>query len=193
MMRPYVGSWKRIAVHGAAAVLFGLATLVWPDITLWSLVVLWGAFAFVDGATALTSAITDRLLMHRGWLAARGIAGIGAGLVTFAWPSITALALLFVIAVWALVIGGTRIAFALAERKIVPGMWSVGLSGAFLVLLAVMLVVTPGGGAIAITWAIGWLAFLFGTVELWLAHTVRQEAHASQATFRASHTGHAVG
>ena len=98
MMRPYVGSWKRLAVHGAAAVLFGLATLVWPSITLWTLVLLWGAFAFVDGITALSAAIADPLLVHRGWVAFSGVTGIGAGIVTFFWPSITALALLVVIA-----------------------------------------------------------------------------------------------
>ncbi len=57
MMRPYVGSWKRLAVQGAAAVFFGLATLVWPSLSLWILVLLWGAFAFVDGITALSAAI----------------------------------------------------------------------------------------------------------------------------------------
>jgi len=83
MMRPYVGSWKRLAVQGAAALLFGLATLVWPSITLGALVLLWGAFAFVDGVTALSAAIGDPLLVHRGWVAFCGVTGIGAGLVTF--------------------------------------------------------------------------------------------------------------
>ena len=94
MMRPYIGSWKRLAVSGVAAVLFGLATLVWPDVTLWALVVLWGAFVFVDGITALSAAITDRFLLNRGWVAFWGVTGIAAGVVTFLWPSITALALL---------------------------------------------------------------------------------------------------
>ena len=117
MMRPYVGSWKRLAVHGVAAVLFGLATLVWPSITLWALVLLWGAFAFVDGVTALSAAIGDPLLVHRGWVAFWGVTGIGAGVVTFFWPSITALALLVVIATWSLLIGGSRIVFAISARK----------------------------------------------------------------------------
>ena len=129
MMRPYVGSWKRLAVHGVAAVLFGLATLVWPSITLWALVLLWGAFAFVDGVTALSAAIGDPLLVHRGWVAFWGVTGIGAGLVTFLWPSITALALLVVIATWSLLIGGSRIAFAISARKQVSGAWSIGLGG----------------------------------------------------------------
>ena len=73
---------------------------------------LWGAFAFVDGVTALSAAIADPLLVHRGWVAFWGVTGIGAGIVTFVWPSITALALLVVIATWSLLIGGSRIAFA---------------------------------------------------------------------------------
>ena len=117
MMRPYVGSWKRLAVQGAAAVIFGLATLVWPSITLGVLVLLWGAFAFVDGITALSAAIGDPLLAHRGWVAFSGVTGIGAGLVTFFWPSITALALLVVIATWSLLIGGSRIAFAISSAQ----------------------------------------------------------------------------
>ena len=120
MMRPYIGSWKRLAVSGVAAVLFGLATLVWPDVTLWALVVLWGAFAFVDGITALSAAITDRLLLHRGWVAFWGVTGIAAGVVTFLWPSITALALLVVIATWSLLIGGSQIAFAISGPQADP-------------------------------------------------------------------------
>jgi uncharacterized membrane protein HdeD (DUF308 family) len=173
MMRPYVGSWKRLAVQGAAAVLFGLATLVWPSITLSVLVLLWGAFAFVDGVTALSAAIGDRLLVHRGWVAFWGV----TGLVTFFWPSITALALLVVIATWALLIGGSRIAFALSLRKQVSGAWSIALGGVVLVLLGVLLVINPGEGAIGITWAIGWFAFLFGSLQLWLASAIRHETH----------------
>ena len=177
MMRPYVGSWKRLAVQGAAAVLFGLATLVWPSITLWALVLLWGAFAFVDGVTALSAAIGDPLLVHRGWVAFWGVTGIVAGLVTFFWPSITALALLVVIATWSLLIGGSRIAFAISVRKQVSGAWSIALGGVVLVLLGMLLVISPGDGAIGITWAIGWFAFLFGSLELWLASVVRHETH----------------
>jgi uncharacterized membrane protein HdeD (DUF308 family) len=194
-MRPYVGSWKRLAVHGVAAVLFGLATLVWPGITLWTLVLLWGGFAFVDGITALSAAIADPLLVHRGWVAFSGVTGIGAGIVTFLWPSITALGLLVVIATWSLVIGGSRIAFAISMRKQLSEAWSIALGGVLLVLLGVILIVSPGAGAIGITWAISWFAFLFGTLELWVASAVRHETHepARSPGFRASQPGHAVG
>jgi uncharacterized membrane protein HdeD (DUF308 family) len=174
-MRAYVGNPKHLVVHGVAAVLFGIATLVWPSITLWSLVLLWGAFVFVDGVTALWAAITDKLLAHRGWVAFWGVTSIAAGVVTFVWPSITALGLLIVIATWALFVGGSQIAFAISERKHLSGIWSVGLGGVLLVLLGAILLVSPGDGAIAITWAIGWFALLFGIHELWLASVVHHE------------------
>lgn len=194
MMRPYMGSWQRLALHGVAAMLFGLATLVWPHMTLWALVVLWGAFAFVDGVIALSAAIADRTLVNRGWVAFWGVTGISAGLVTFLWPSITALALLVVIAIWSLVIGGSQIAFAVEARHQVSGAWAIGLGGALLTLLGVTLLVTPGDGAIAMTWAIGWLVFLFGIVELGLASSVRHENHqvTSLTGDRTSRPEHAV-
>ena len=77
----------------------------------------------------------------------------------------TALALLVVIATWSLLIGGSRIAFAISSAQAGPGAWSIALGGVLLVLLGVLLVVNPGAGAIGITWAIGWLAFLFGTAR----------------------------
>ena len=175
-MRLFAGSWKRLAVHGVAAVLFGVTALVWPSITLSALVVLWGAYAFVDGITALSAAISDRMLVHRGWVAFRGVAGIAAGVVTFLWPSITTVALLAVIATWAFLVGGSHIAFAISTRKQLHGTWSMALGGVALVLLGLVLVVDPGAGALGITWAIGWLSILFGGHELWLASVVRHEA-----------------
>ncbi len=194
MTRYYVGSPRGLVLRGVAALLFGVATLAWPDVTLWALVLLWGAFALVDGVIALSAAITDRLLLHRGWVAFWGVTGIAAGAVTFLWPSITALALLFVIAVWALVAGVSMIAIAVAERKQITGEWLVGLTGLLTVALGVLLLVNPAGGALAITWAIGWYACLYGMLSFGLAWIVRHETKgtAPYTAVRATRTDHAV-
>ena len=189
-MTNYIGSPRRLVLRGVAAIIFGIATLVWPDVTLRALVVLWGAYALVDGTIALTSAITDRYLLHRGWIAVSGVGGILAGVMTFVWPGITALALLFVIAAWSLVNGFSLIAIAVSERKRLTGEWVIALDGILSVLLGVVLMITPGAGALAITWAIGWWACLSGGASLrlaWIVHrehrgsTTRQFGRASQA------------
>ena len=139
-----------------------------------------GAFAFVDGITALSTAISRPPCWSTEAGSPSGASQASApGSSPSPWPSITALALLVVIATWSLLIGGSRIAFAVEVRKQVHGAWTIGLGGALLILLGVLLIINPGAGAIGITWAIGWFAFLFGGLELWLTATVRHETHES--------------
>ena len=190
-MRNYLGSPRRLALRGVAAIVFGIATLVWPDVTLWALVVLWGAYALVDGTVALATAISDRYLHHRGWVAVTGVSGIIAGVMTFVWPGITALALLFVIAAWSLVSGFSLIAIAVSERKRLTGEWVIVLTGILALLLGVVLMITPGAGALAITWAIGWWACLSGGASLWLAWIVHRELRGSDARQFAQGASHA--
>jgi uncharacterized membrane protein HdeD (DUF308 family) len=192
VIRSIVGSSRHLAVRGIAALLFGIATLAWPGITLWALVVLWGAYALADGTLALAAAIGDPLLRHRGWIALWGVSGIVAGIVTFFWPSITALALLVVIATWSFVVGVSLIAIALTERRHRSGEWIVGLTGVLSVLLGVVLVVRPGEGALALTWAIGWWACLSGGLALWLAWSVHREVGELPARPRRHTSTHAM-
>jgi uncharacterized membrane protein HdeD (DUF308 family) len=151
-----------------------------------------GSFAIVDGAVSLSTAIAAPVAVHRGWLAFRGVVGIAAGIVTFAWPSITALALLWVIAAWALISGGALIMAAVRVRKQVTGEWRLALMGASLLLLGVLLVINPGDGAIGITWAIGWLALLYGSLELATALAIRHESRHALHDLDRSRTPHLV-
>jgi uncharacterized membrane protein HdeD (DUF308 family) len=176
MIVALTGNWKTLALGGAAAVLFGLLTLVWPDVTLWALVVLFGAWAFVDGVFRLVALATGvpGAREHRTALIIQGILGIGIGIVTFIWPDMTALALLFVIAAWAFVFGVVEVAAAVQLRKVIENEWLLGLIGALAIIFAIALVITPGAGALVITWLIGWFALLSGTLRLALAWKLRK-------------------
>ncbi|MEA2705064.1 MAG: hypothetical protein QOD63_3009 [Actinomycetota bacterium] len=176
MIVALVGNWKTLALGGAAAVLFGLLTLVWPDVTLWALVLLFGAWAFVDGVFRLVALATGvpGARAHRTALIIQGILGVGIGIVTFIWPDMTALALLFVIAAWAFVIGVVEVAAAVQLRKVIENEWLLGLKGALAIIFAIVLVITPGAGALVITWLIGWFALLSGTLRLALAWKLRK-------------------
>jgi uncharacterized membrane protein HdeD (DUF308 family) len=176
MLLTIVGNWKSLAIRGAAALLFGLLTLVWPGPTLWALVLLWGAYVLVDGISILAAVFTHApgTADRRGWLIVEGVAGIAAGLVTFVWPDITALALLFVIAAWALVTGVMEIVAAVRLREVLDREWLLGLLGVLSILFAIGLVITPGAGALVITWFIGWYAAFSGILLLALAWRVRK-------------------
>lgn len=181
MIRDYVGDWRLLAVRGLLAVGFGVVTLVWPEITLWAVVVTWGAFALLDGIGSLAAAFTGNVVRGRGWLLVHGVLGVAAGLVAFIWPDITGLVLLFVIAAWAFLSGLAKLVTAVQLRRELQHEWVLGAVGVLSMGFAVMLVITPGTGVLVITWLIGWYAILLGLAFLALAWEVRRELPSAQA------------
>jgi uncharacterized membrane protein HdeD (DUF308 family) len=96
-----------------------------------------------------------------------------AGIVSFVWPGITALALLFVIAAWAIVSGVAEIVFALSWPDTLAHPWLAALSGAISVVFGILLLVWPRSGAIALTWLVGIYAINYGATQLYYAYRLQ--------------------
>jgi uncharacterized membrane protein HdeD (DUF308 family) len=169
-----VRNWWALALRGGVAVLFGLIALVWPDITLEALILLFGAYALVDGVFAIVSAVRHSEDRQDWWsLLVEGIVGIAIGIIAFVWPDLTALALLYLIAVWAVITGVLDIVAAVRLRQAIEGEWLLGLSGLMSVILGLLLVAFPGSGAVAIVWLIGAFAIAVGTILIALGLRLR--------------------
>jgi uncharacterized membrane protein HdeD (DUF308 family) len=180
-------NWWTLVLRGLLAVLFGIAAFAWPGITLAALVLLYGAYAFVDGCFALAAALVGRTDTDGvpWWaLLLEGVAGIAVGVMTVFWPGITALALLYLIAAWAVVTGVFEIAAAIRLRREIRGEWLLALSGILSVLFGLILVVNPGAGALAVVWLIGAYAITFGVLLMVLGFRLRSWARqlSSKAT-----------
>jgi uncharacterized membrane protein HdeD (DUF308 family) len=173
-----IDHWWVFALRGLAAVIFGILAFVWPDVTLAVLVLFWGAYALVDGILALVSAFRTGH-DHRWALLIEGIVGIGAGVVTFAYPGLTALVLVYIIAFWALITGLLEIVAAFRLRKVIDNEWWLVLSGALSLVFGIVLVAAPGAGALALVWVIGAYAVLFGIVLFALAFRLRSMGQGS--------------
>ena len=104
-----------------------------------------------------------------------GLVGIAAGIVTFFWPGVTALTLIFIIGSWAIAIGVFQIIAAIRLRKQIQGEWLHALSGLLSIVFGLLVVLRPGAGAIALTWLIGWFAICFGVLLLVLAFRLRKQ------------------
>ncbi|MFI6077280.1 HdeD family acid-resistance protein [Actinoplanes sp. NPDC051343] len=170
--------WWAVALRGVAAIMFGVLALAWPAISVFALVIVFGAYALVDGAFTLVAAVGNRNGRARGsrvWLFVRGIAGILTGIIAVVWPGITALALLWVIAIWALVTGVFDIVAAFELRKQMRREWLLALSGALAVLFGVLLLVWPAAGVLALVVLIGIAAIAFGVTLLMLGLRLRRE------------------
>jgi uncharacterized membrane protein HdeD (DUF308 family) len=180
-------NWWALVLRGLAAILFGVLAFAWPGITLFVLVLFFGAYMLVDGIFAIVAAVRAAGEEDRWWLLLiQGILGVLAGLVAIFWPGLTALALLYFIAAWAIVTGIMEIVAAIRLRREIEGEWALALSGALSVLFGVLLVVLPApAGLLSLVWLIGAYAVATGVLLLILAFRVRSEA-SKEATARPS-------
>ena len=172
MITTLAQNWWTLIVRGVAAIIFGILAYIWPDITFTVLVLFFGAYALWDGVFAVIGAF--RTQGERRWaLILAGLVGIAAGLITFFWPGAATLAILTIIAAWAIVTGVFEIIGAIRLRKEIEGEWLLLLSGSLSVLFGIALVIWPVAGLVAVTWMIGAYAIIFGILLIALGFRLR--------------------
>jgi uncharacterized membrane protein HdeD (DUF308 family) len=179
-MRPMLDAlarnWWLILLRGVLAIVFGVLAFIWPGITLITLVILYGAFAFADGVLAIAAAIRGGAPVPRWWLALVGVFGIAAGLLTAVWPQITALVLLLFIAGWAIATGVMQIIGAIKLRDEIDDEWLLIASGVLSVAFGVLLAAWPGAGALAMVLVIGSFAIMYGVLMVFFSLRLRRHA-----------------
>lgn len=167
--------WWVLALRGVLAVLFGLFAFFIPGITLLSLVLLFGAYVLLDGIFDLVAA--TRSPSHHWALVLEGIVGIIAGILTFLWPGITAMVLLYLIAFWAIFTGVLEIIAGIRLRQVLSDeIWLI-LMGVLSLLFGLFILIFPSAGALAVVYWIGAYALLFGIMLLALAFRLRSFRH----------------
>lgn len=167
-----------MVLRGVVAVLFGLLAIVWPEITVLSLALLFGLYTLLDGITSVIMGIgqgNDRV-----YLITLGILGVAAGVVALIWPQITVIVLLVIIAVWAIFAGITQIAAAIRLRRVIRNEWFLALSGIVALVLGLLLIVQPAEGAIALLVAIATFAIFWGITLVVFGFRLRTLANAGR-------------
>jgi uncharacterized membrane protein HdeD (DUF308 family) len=173
MLEKFTRNWWLYAVRGLVAVIFGVLALIWPEQTKLALVLLFGAYALMDGIFAAIAGIASYRHFARWWaVLLEGVAGILIGLLTFFWPNITGLVLLYFIAAWTLITGIFEIWAAIQLRSLIPGEWALILGGLLSTLFGVLLFVFPGAGAVSLVWLIGIYAIFTGILLIVLAFSL---------------------
>jgi uncharacterized membrane protein HdeD (DUF308 family) len=174
MLEKISRNWWLYAVRGVVAVIFGVVAFARPEQALQALVLVFGAYALVDGIFAIFAGIAARGYFDRWWaVLLEGVAGVVIGLLTFFWPGITALVLLYFIAAWALITGIFEIVAAIQLRRVITGEWMLILGGLLSIVFGVLLFVFPVAGAVSVIWMIGIYAVVFGISEIIFAFRLR--------------------
>lgn len=168
-----VGNWWVLALRGALAILFALIAFFWPGITATVLILLFGAYALVDGVFALIAGLrAARRHKRSAALLIEGILNIAIAVLVFLWPVAALVALVYFIAIWAIITGVVLIAAGIGLIRH-SGEWLLVLGGILSILLGAVLFIAPEAGVIALSWWLGIYALLFGIALLAAAFRIR--------------------
>jgi len=158
-----------LGLNGAASVALGVLIIVWPGISLFSLVIVFGAFALVRGVFGLVAAIGSPVKGGRGWLIVSSLAGIAVGVLVFLRTDMSALALLYVIGAYAIALGFITIGGAFWLPLKSGDSLLLTLTGLVSILFGIVMFAKPGAGALALLALIAAYALIFGLIELTVA------------------------
>jgi uncharacterized membrane protein HdeD (DUF308 family) len=164
MVGQLVRNWWVPVLRGVVGILFGFLVFAYPRTAVEVFVYLFGAYALLDGVIAL--ALAFDVSRGRGWVVLSGIAGIAAGILTFMYPSTTAVALVYIVAAWAIITGIFEIVAAFEWRQVLSDMWMLGLAGVLSIILGVLLFSSPGAGLLAWAYVIGFYAIIYGVLYI---------------------------
>jgi uncharacterized membrane protein HdeD (DUF308 family) len=170
----FARSWWVLALRGAFGILFGVLALMWPQLTLLTLIALFAAYALLNGIAAVAGAIRNRQKDDDWWvMLLLGIVSVGAGVAALVNPGATALLLVLLIGANALVTGVLDIVAAIRLRKTIEGEWMMALSGLASIAFGAIVFFAPAAGALATVWLISLYAFVSGVLLLVVAFRAR--------------------
>ena len=184
------GVWWLLLLRGILAIVFGIIAILAPGAALTGVAIVYGAYALVDGITAVVHAVQIRASNPRwGWLLVSGVLSALAGLAALILPGLIGafggLVILWTIAIWSFITGimGLRSAAGVHSGRaktvaIVSGIVSI----LFGVLLAILVLVTPGAAVLSLVWTVGIWAIIFGVMLVATAIMVRSGAKAAVAS-----------
>jgi uncharacterized membrane protein HdeD (DUF308 family) len=155
--------WWMMLVWGVAIAIFGLCALLWPHLTLLTLILLFGVFAVINGVLGIATAIQARRVMASWWMAlVAGVVSVIIGLAVLFWPHATAIVILYLIAAWAIITGVLQLSEAIGGLGRHSPFFLVISGLAALILGIVLFASSPLVALLALVWVIGAYALIAG-------------------------------
>jgi uncharacterized membrane protein HdeD (DUF308 family) len=175
---------KTLIVRGVLAVGLGIASIVWPDITVGAFVILFAVFAFTNaltqGAMAFSSAKAGSVFGHL----LLALLDIAAGVVALAWPGITAYALVIWVGAWAIVTGAVEVGMAFREGEAAGerALWVI--AGVLSILFGGVVFAHPRAGALTLALLFGFFSLALGIAEVMLGVDARRTGKTLSSVFQ---------
>jgi uncharacterized membrane protein HdeD (DUF308 family) len=158
-----------LGLNGALSIALGVVIIIWPSISLYSLVIVFGAYSLATGIVGLVAALGGPAEAGRGWLVLSSLAGIVVGVTVFLWTDMSALALLYVIGAYAVTLGIIAVGGAFWLPLDTADSVLLSLTGIVSILFGIVMFAKPGDGALVLLALIAAYALVVGLAEVTVA------------------------
>ena len=167
--------WWVLSLRGVGFIAAGVIAMMWPGIPLASFVVIFALFSLIDGAVSIILGMRGELDGTVWWtMIFLGVLALAAGILAVAWPGLTLLVLIYIIAGFAVARGLVEIIAAIRLRKLIDDEWVLGLSGCASLLFGVLIFSRPAEGMLAIAILVGAYMTALGVLALALSLRLRR-------------------
>jgi uncharacterized membrane protein HdeD (DUF308 family) len=174
MNKLFAEYWWVLALRGLIAIAFSILTIMWPGLTVLTLVFLFTFYALLGGAISIIGALQSKQNNDDWWMPFLvGVVSMCAGVLAVAHPSLTVLILVLVIGANALMVGVLDVAAAIQLRKSVHRESLMLSNGIVSIIFGVLVFLFPEAGGLAILWMISLYAFITGVLMVALSYRVR--------------------
>jgi uncharacterized membrane protein HdeD (DUF308 family) len=164
-------SWLFI-VRGIVAIALGVLAFAYPAPTLVALIAVFAFYAIFDGVLAIFGGFS----VSGGpswWLIAGGVGAVAVGIFTFFQPATTAVALVLLVGIFAIVTGVAQLVTSATLGDLVANRWLLAISGVVGVAFGLLLIMSPGDGILSVLWLIGFYAIFAGVMNIAMGFGLR--------------------
>jgi uncharacterized membrane protein HdeD (DUF308 family) len=170
-----------IGVRGGLAIAFALA-LLWPRLSFGAILMLFAAYAIVDGVWSIASAVRVSARVLDAWpVALEGAVSVALGSLVLVWPFVPR-NFVTTLGAWGIATGVLEVLTALALPRQGAHHWLLLTGGISSLFLAVLVLGLPLAGIETILWLLVAYAVVFGAVMLVAAAGFGRDPSAARLT-----------
>lgn len=160
--------WESLVLRGVAGILFGIAAVFWPGLTLVTLVYIFSIYILVSGVVEIVDAIRA---ITKGtswmWQLLLGFIELGVGIFLVRHPLVSFATLILLIGLVLIARGVFEVVLALLEDYSATEKTLLVIGGVLGVVVGIAILLQPASSGVAFVWILGLYALLTG--PMWIA------------------------
>jgi len=167
--------WWVLLLQGVLGIIVGILAILYPDLALATVALLFAAWAVVSGVSQLAAGWRVAEARGRSWpFLLAGAVAVIAGVLAVLYTGITILYLILLLGAWILISGVMEVYTAWKIRDEVTGEWILALAGILRIVVGLIILAMPIIGAILTAALFATWAILSGVAALFLGFRLRQ-------------------